>query len=31
MRTGFPALLKFTDGKLQTIEQAPKAPEPGAK
>ncbi|HKV79037.1 MAG TPA: hypothetical protein VJP02_12890 [Candidatus Sulfotelmatobacter sp.] len=31
MRTGFPALLKFTDGKLQTIEQAPKIPDPGAK
>ena len=31
MRTGFPALLKFTDGKLQVIEQAPKAPDPGAK
>ena len=26
-RTGFPALLKFTDGKLQVIEQAPRAPD----
>jgi hypothetical protein len=31
MRTGFPALLKFTDGKLQTIEHAPGTPDPGAK
>ncbi len=31
MRTGFPALLKFTDGKLQVIEQAPRTPEPGAR
>jgi hypothetical protein len=31
MRTGFPALLKFTEGRLQTIEQAPRTPEPGAK
>ncbi|HEV2729915.1 MAG TPA: hypothetical protein VGV15_07770 [Terriglobales bacterium] len=31
LRTGFPTLLKFTDGKLQTIEQAPRTPDPGAK
>jgi len=31
MRTGFPALLKFTDGKLQVIEQAARTPGPGAK
>ena len=31
MRTGFSALLKFTEGKLQTIEQSPRTPEPGAK
>lgn len=30
-RTGFPALLKFTDGKLQVIEQAPRAPDLSGK
>jgi len=31
MRTGFPALLKFTDGKLQVMEQAAATADPGAK
>jgi hypothetical protein len=31
MRTGFPALLKFTDGKLQVIEPAPGTTNLGAK
>jgi hypothetical protein len=31
LRTGFPALLKFTDGKLQVIEQTPKAPDLSGK
>jgi len=31
MRTGFPALLKFTEGKLQVIEQATGTSAPGAK
>jgi hypothetical protein len=30
-RTGFPALLKFVDGKLQVIEQTPRSPELNAK
>lgn len=30
-RTGFPALLKFVDGKLQGIEQAPRSPDLSAK
>lgn len=31
MRTGFPTLLKFTDGKLQRIDPAPGTPDPGAR
>lgn len=31
MRTGFPTLLKFTDGKLEVIEQTPGAPDPSTK
>lgn len=31
MRTGFPALLKFIDGKLQVIEQTPRAPDLSGK
>jgi hypothetical protein len=31
LRTGFPALLKFTDGKLQVIEQTPRAPDLSGK
>jgi hypothetical protein len=31
LRTGFPALLKFADGKLQVIEQTPRAPDSSAK
>jgi len=31
MRTGFPALLKFTDANLQVIEQASTTPNSGAK
>jgi hypothetical protein len=31
MRTGFPALLKFTDGKLQVIELAPGTSDPGTR
>jgi len=30
-RTGFPALLKFVDGKLQVIEQTPRSPDLSAK
>ena len=30
-RTGFPSLLKFVDGKLQVIEQTPRAPDLTAK
>ena len=30
-RTGFPALLKFVDGKLQVIEQTPRSPDLSVK